>query len=72
MKSKTYLYATFTDEDRIKLDIKGTTDEVLELLGDAAVSIFKELKKQGYPDSTMEMFCLFLTNVAKELFNSDL
>lgn len=70
MKSETRLSAKITDEGRVKVEINGTADEVLVLLEDEAVSIFKELKKQGYPDS-IKVFALFFEHVTKEVFNID-
>ena len=69
MKSKTYLSAEITD-DRIKVNINGPASEVVELLEEEAVSIFKSFKETGYSD-TMALFCLFFANVAKEVFNID-
>lgn len=71
MKSKTYLSAKITDDDRIKVDINGPASEVMELLEEEAVSIFKSFKGNGYSD-TMALFCLFYKNVAKEVFDIDL
>lgn len=71
MKSETYLSAKITD-DRVKVDINGPASEVMELLEEEAISIFKSFfKDTGYSD-TMEVFCLFFKNVAKEVFNIDL
>lgn len=70
MKSETYLSAKITD-GRVKVDINGPASEVMELLEEEAVSIFKLFKENGYSD-TMALFCLFIKNVAKEVFNSDL
>lgn len=71
MKSKTYLSAKITDDDRVKVDINGPASEVVELLEEEAVSIFKSFKENGYSD-TMALFCLFFKNVAKEVFDIDL
>ena len=70
MKSKTYLSAKITD-DRVKVDINGPASEVMALLEEEAVSIFKSFKENGYSD-TMALFYLFIKNVAKEVFNIDL
>ena len=71
MKSKTYLSAKFTDDDRVKVDINGPASEVMELLEEEAVSIFKSFKENGYSD-TIALFCLFFRNVSKEVFDIDL
>ena len=71
MKSKTYLSAKVTDDDRVKVNINGPAIEVMEVLEAAAVSIFKSFKENGYSD-TMALYCLFLKNVAKEVFDIDL
>ena len=71
MKSEIYLSAKITDDGRVKLDINGPASEVMELLEDEAVSIFKSFKENGYSD-TMALFCRFFKNVAKEVFNIDL
>ena len=71
MKSKTYLSAKITDDDRVKVDINGPASEVMELLEEEAVSIFKLFKENGHSD-TMALFCLFYKNVAKEVFDIDL
>ena len=71
MKSKTYLSAKITDDDRVKVDINGPASEVMEVLEEAAVSIFKSFKENGYSDA-MALYCLFFKNVAKEVFNIDL
>lgn len=69
MKSETYLSSKITD-DRVKVDINGPASEVMELLEGEAISIFKSFKENGYSD-TMALFCLFIKNVAKEVFNID-
>lgn len=66
MKSKTYLSSKITDDDRVKVDINGPASEVME-----AVSIFKSFKENG-GSNTIELFCLFYKNVAKEVFDIDL
>lgn len=71
MKSKTYLSAKIIDDDRIRVDINGPASEVMELLEEEAVSIFKSFKENGNSD-TMALFCLFYKYVAKEVFNIDL
>ena len=71
MKSKTYLSAKITDDYRIKVDINGHASEVMELLEEEAVSIFKWFKENCHSDTT-ELFCLFYKNVAKEVYNIDL
>lgn len=71
MKSKTYLSAKITDDDRVKVDINGPASEVMELLEEEAVSIFKSFKENG-GSNTIELFCLFYKNVAKEVFDIDL
>lgn len=70
MKSKTYLSAEIID-DRVKVDINGSASEVMELLEEEAVSIFKSFKENGCSD-TIALFCLFYKNVAKEVFDIDL
>ena len=71
MKSKTYLSARITDDDRVKVDIKGPASEVMEVLEAAAVSIFKSFKENGCSDA-IDVFSLFCENVAKEVFDIDL
>ena len=71
MTSKTYLSAKITDDDRVKVDINGPASEVMVLLEEEAVTIFKSFKDNGYSD-TMALFCLFIKNVAKDVFNIDL
>lgn len=71
MKSKTYLSAKITDDDRVRVDINGPASEVMEVLEESAVSIFKSFKETGYSD-TMALFCLFFKNVAKEVFDIEL
>ena len=70
MKSETYLSAKITDEGRAEVAINGTADELLALLEEEAVSIFKECEKQGH-HASMALFYLFLKNVAKEVLNID-
>lgn len=71
MKSKTYLSAKITDDDRVRVDINGPASEVMEVLEESAVFIFKSFKETGYSD-TMALFCRFFKNVAKEVFDIDL
>lgn len=71
MTSKTYLSAKITDDDRVKVDINGPASEVMVLLEEEAVTIFKSFKDNGYSDR-MALFCLFIKNVAKDVFNIDL
>ena len=71
MKSKTYLSAKITDDDSVKVDINGPAIEVMGVLEAAAVSIFKSFKENGYSD-TMALYCQFIKNVSKEVFNIDL
>lgn len=71
MKSKTYLSAKITDDDRVKVDINGPAREVMVLLEEEAVMLFKSFKENGYPD-TMGVFCQFVENVTKEVFDIDL
>ena len=71
MKSKTYLSAKITDDARVKVNINGPASEVMEVLEAAAVSIFKSFKETGYSDAKA-LYCLFLQNVAKEVFDIDL
>ena len=71
MKSETYLSAKITDEGRVEVVINGTADELLALLVEEAVSIFRECEKHGHHVS-MALFYLFLKDVAKEVFNIDL
>ena len=71
MKSKTYLSVKITDDDRTKVDINGPASEVMELLEELTVSIFKLFKDNGCSD-TMALLCLFYKNVAKEVFDIDL
>lgn len=72
MKSKTHLSAKITDEGLLEVTINGTADELLVLLEDEAVSIFKELKKHGGYPECFKVFTLFYKNVAKEVFDIDL
>ena len=67
MKSEIYLSAKITDDGRVKLDINGPGREVMELLEEEAVSIFKSFKDNGCSD-TVALFCLFFKNVAEEVF----
>ena len=71
MKSETHLSAKITDEGRVEVEINGTADKVLVLLENEAVFIFKELKKQGYPDG-FKVFAQFFEHVTKEVFDIDL
>lgn len=71
MKSKTYLSAKITDDDRVKVDINGPADEVIVLLEDATVSIFKSFEENGC-SHTMALFRLFFKKVTEEVFNIDL
>ena len=71
MKSKTYLSVKITDDDRVRVDINGPASEVMDLLEELTVSIFKSFKDNGCSD-TMALFCLFYKNVAKEVFDIDL
>lgn len=71
MKSETYLSAKITDDDRFKVDVNGTADEVLALLVDLTVSIFKSFEENGC-SYTMSLFRLFFKNVCKEVFDIDL
>ena len=71
MKSEIYLSAKITDDGRVKLDINGPGREVMELLEEEAVYIFKSFKDNGYSD-TMAVFSMFIKNVAKEVFDIDL
>lgn len=70
MKSKTYLSAKIID-DCVKVDINGSASEVMVLLEEEAVSIFKSFKENGCSD-TIALFCLFYKNVAEEVFDIDL
>ena len=70
MKSETYLSAKITD-DRVKVAFNGPVGEVYALLEEAAVSIFKSFKENGYSE-TIALFGLFYKNVAKEVFDVDL
>ena len=70
MTSKSYLSAKITDDDRVKVNINGPASEVMVLLEEEAVTIFKSFKDNGYSD-TMALFCLFFKNVAEEVFNID-
>ena len=71
MKSETYLSAKITDDDRVKVDINGPARHVLELLEEEAVMLFKSFKENGCSD-TMAVFCQFIRNVSKEVFDIDL
>ena len=71
MKSETYLSAKITDDDRVKVNINGPGSDVMILLEEEAVSIFKSFKENGC-SNTIALFYLFLKNVAKEVFNIDL
>ena len=71
MKSETYLSAAITDEGCVKVNIHGHADELLILLEDETVSIFKGLRDGGYP-YTMDVFYLFIQNIVKEVFDIDL
>ena len=71
MKSKTYLSAKITDDDHVKVDINGSASEVMVLLEEEAVTIFKSFKEKGFSD-TMALFCLFYMKVRKEVFDIDL
>lgn len=70
MKSKTYLSAKITDDD-VKVDINGSASEVMALLEEEAITIFKLFKEKGFSD-TFALFCLFYKKVAKEVFNINL
>lgn len=70
MKIETYMTAKIHD-GRVKVEMQGPADKLLSLLTEEVVAIFKELKKEGCPD-TLEVFSLFFKNVAKEVFNIDL
>lgn len=70
MKSETYLSAKIMN-GRVKVEMQGPADKLLSLLTEEAVGIFKELVKEGYPD-TFEVFRMFFGNVAKEVFDIDL
>lgn len=67
---ETYLFGKFM-EGRVKIEMHGPADKLLALLTEEAVGIFKELAKEGYPD-TSEVFCMFVGNVSKEVFDIDL
>lgn len=67
---ETYLSAKIQD-GRLKVEIQGPPDKLLSLLTEEAVDLFKELAKEGYSD-TMGVFCQFVENVAKEVFDIDL
>lgn len=70
MKSETYLSAKIMN-GRVKVEMQGPADKLLSLLTEEAVGLFKELAKEGHPD-TSEVFRMFYGNVAKEVFNIDL
>lgn len=70
MTSKTYLSAKILD-DRIKVDINGPRSEVMALFEEEAVMLFNSFKENGCPD-TMGVFCRFVKNVTKEVFDIDL
>lgn len=71
MRSNTYLSAKIKEDEHVEVNINGPVSEVLPLLEEEAVAIFKLLDKAGSPD-TLDLFCLFFKNVAKEVFDIDL
>lgn len=70
MKSETRMSAKILDDGRVNVDIQGPANEVLSLLEEETVSVFKKLEEEGYP-AMMAAFYLFVKNVGKEVFGFD-
>lgn len=71
MKFETLMTARINDDDQLEVSINGPANDLLVLLEEEAVRLFKELKNEGYPD-TQAVFRLFFKNVTERVFPDDL